>query len=396
MNILNGVRILDLSRVISGPFCSRILGDLGAEVIKVESPGGDAFRAASPQWGGFSAPFAQFNAGKKSVCIDLRTKQGVDLVHRLAEHCDVFLENFRAGLAADIGIGHAQICEINPSIVYCSISGFGQHGPDAGRPAYTDVIQAMSGLDDAASKMFGNNAGVPPGFPASLADTYTSQQAAIAILAALFHREKSGEGEVIDISMLDTMVSVNDSTLQRYLFSNGEIDAPSPVLRPPLQLKDGFLAASIGLNFEKTLQAIGSPDLINDERFRTAELRRENMATYVGVVSDWVRDKTIAEVTQLFDAFDIPYGKVNSPAEVLESDFMSYRQLLVDLEGQDGNIPVINTAFSFLSGKSGPGGPPPRLGEHSLEVVESLLGMAEDEISALITGGILICNEADS
>ena len=320
----------------------------------------------------------------------MRKSEGIQLLYQLAAECDVFIENFRAGLATSIGAGYKDIKAINPSIVYCSISGFGQSGPDAGKPAYTDIIQAMSGLDHAASQMFGNSTGTPPGFPASLADTYTSQQAAIAILAALFRRQQSSEGEYIDISMLDCMISANDSTLQRFLFSDGELDGPSPIFRPPLKLKDGFLSASIGLNFESTVKAIGLSELIEDELFLTQELRRENMVHYIDIVSAWAANKTVAEVSVLFDAYDIPFGEVRSPEAVVQAKSTSERELIVDLALNDGNeIPVLNTPFVFASGKSRPPGPPPKLGEHSEAVLATLLHLDSAEIERLINHGII-------
>ncbi|MGE3460397.1 MAG: CaiB/BaiF CoA transferase family protein [Pseudomonadales bacterium] len=387
--MLEGVRILDLSRVIAGSFCSRMLGDLGAEVIKVEPPTGDAFRRGEPQKHGFSALFSQFNVGKKSVCINLRDPGGIALVHELAATADVFLENFRAGLAAEIGIDHAAIRQTNPGIVYCSVSGFGQHGDGAGRPAYTDIIQALSGLDYAASQMFGNASGAPPGFPASLADVCTAQYAAIAILAALFRRQQTGGGEHIDMSMLDAMISVNDTTLQRYLFSNGEIDGPSPIFRPPLKLTDGFVSASIGLNVEKTLRAIGRPELIDDPLFATSAQQRANMAVYVDIVSAWAADRTVAEVTTLFAEHDIPYGKVRSTAEVLAADTTRDRELLAEVEVAGGSLTVVNTPFNFASGKSRPSGPPPRLGEHTREVLTRLLGKTAAVVDQLVFDGIV-------
>ena len=177
-------------------------------------------------------------------------------------------------MAGEIGVGYDNIREVNPAIIYCSISGFGQHGPDAGRPAYTDIIQALSGLDHAAQHMYGNDEETPPGYPMALADTCTSLNAAIAILAALYRREQTGEGQHIDMSMLDAMIASNDSTLQRYIFSDGAEHAPSTIYRPPLKLKDGFMAASVGLNFEKSMRAIGRTDLIDDDRFAAAQSRQ--------------------------------------------------------------------------------------------------------------------------
>jgi crotonobetainyl-CoA:carnitine CoA-transferase CaiB-like acyl-CoA transferase len=182
------------------------------------------------------------------------------------------------------------------------------------------------------------------------------------------------------------MISANDSTLQRYLFSDGELDGPRPIFRPPLKLKDGFLSASTGLNFEKTVRAIGIPELISDELFNTAELRRENMVHYIDIVSGWAADKTVMEVATLFNAHDIPYGKVRSPAGVINSESTKERQLVVDLDLNNGStIPVINTPFTFASGKSSPAGPPPRLGEHSKEILMELLTMSEADIQTLMT-----------
>jgi len=391
MPMLQGVRVLDLSRVIAGPFCSRMLGDLGAEIIKIETPAGDAFRQASPQKGGFSAPFTQFNAGKKSVCINLRSVEGIALVGTLAKKCDVFLENFRAGLAGRIGLGYDDIVQQNSSIVYCSISGFGQHGPDAGRPAYTDIIQALSGLDYASQNMYGNDSAEPPGFPVALADTCTSLNATIAILAALYNRALTGEGQHIDMSMLDATVASNDSTLQRFIHSDGRDDSPSTIFRPPLKLKDGFIAASIGLNFEKSMKAIGRDDLIRDERFKTVALQRDNMAMFVSEVRKWAADRTVAEVSALFDEHDIPYGKVNSTGEVLDSDVLRNRGMLFDLDLPGaGPTTVLGTPFNFSSGKSRPDGPPPGLGEHTKTVLGELLDLSSTELQKLVTGGIVI------
>ena len=390
MTMLQGVRVLDLSRVISGPFCSRMLGDLGAEVIKVETLSGEVTRHGLPSMGEFSSLFTQYNAGKRSLCIDLRSDEGKQLVLELAQHCDVFLENFRAGLVTDMGLGYEVVSQANQSIVYCSISGFGQQGPDAGRPAYTDIIQAESGLDYAALKMYENEQRTPPGVPAALADTCTSLNATIAILAALYHRQGSGEGRYIDMSMLDAMVAANDSTLQRHLFSGGELDAPSAIYRAPLQLKDGFLAASIGLNFAKTMRAIGRPDLIEDERFSTPSLQRQNMTVFVEITKAWAAEKTLDEVTRLFNEHDIPSAKVASSAEVLSNTTLAAREMIVevDLPGA-GPAPVLNTPFNFSGVKCRPAGPPPRLGEHTREVLIEILEVSEERYERLLSTGAI-------
>ena len=397
MKILQDIRVLDLSRVISGPFCSRMLGDLGAEIIKIESPRGDQLRNTIPMKGQFSASFTQFNAGKKSLCIDYRTERGVELVKQLAGKCDVFLENFRAGLLAETGLGYDEIKAVKPDIVYCSISGFGQAGPNAGRPAYTDIIHALSGFDYAAQKMFGNETDSPPGYPASLGDTCASLNATISILAALYHRAVSGQGQYIDVSMLDSLIASNDSTLQRTIFSDGELDEPSIIFRPPLRLKDGYIAASVALNFEKVVMAMDLPELIIDERFKTAMLQRENMMEYISIVAEWAHDKTVEQVSAIFDEYDIPYGKVNSSQEVVDSQIVSDREMKVDLTLPGGVLTsVINTPFNFSSGKSRPQGPPPLLGEHNDVVLRDLLGLSDDARQSLVDEGIIDSHTGES
>jgi len=374
-----------------------MLGDLGAEIIKVESPNGDQLRASVPRKGDFSSSFTQFNAGKKSVCIDYRTERGVELVKQLAARSDVFLENFRAGLLASIGLGYDDIKAINPAIVYCSISGFGQDGPGAGRTAYTDIIQALSGLDYAAQKMMDNETGSPPGFPASLADTCASLNATIAILAALLGRVTSGEGQFIDISMLDSLMASNDTTLQRTLFSDGALDSPSNLFRAPFKMKDGFMSASVGLNFDKVVLAMGRPELIVDERFRTVDLQRQNMMEYISIVREWAQHQTVAQASAIFDEYDIPYGKVNSSQEVLNSEITRHRQMKVDVTLRDGGLlPVINTPFRFSGGKSGPEGPPPYLGEHTDAVMRDLVGLSDETRQSLFEAGVLVSHAGDT
>lgn len=390
MAMLDSVRVLDLSRVIAGPFCSRMLSDLGAEVIKVESPAGEATRQAAPAKGGFSSLFAQYNAGKYSVSINLRDPRGIDLVLELAAESDVFLENFRAGLIDEMGLGYARVRESAPSIVYCSISGFGQQGRDAGRPAYTDIIQAESGFDYAAQKMYGNDAGSPPGAPVALADTCTSLNATIAILAALYHRQVTGEGRYIDLSMLDAMVAANDSTLQRYLFSGADPNPPNAIYRAPLELKDGYMAASIGLSFEKTMRAIGRTDLLEDERFATPALRRANMPIFIEITKVWALDRSVAEVAGLFEEHDIPFGRVATTAEVLENRTLIERGMIVDVDLPGAEpLPVLNTPFNFSGEKTRPRGAPPQLGEHTRAMLSSILDMPDERYRQLRQDGVI-------
>ena len=264
--MLDTQRVLALRRVLSGPFCTRMLADMGAEVIKVESISGEPMRQYPPFKGRHSSYFTQWNVGKKSVCVDLKREEGIDLVKRLVAESDVVLQNFRVGMLERMGLGYPILREINPGIILCSISGLGPTGPATARLAYTDIVQAYSGLDYIAGRMGGPDAD-PPGFPVSFADTYASLNACISILAALYHREMTGEGQEIDISMLDCLLAATDSTLQQYIFSDGAWDRPIGIWRAPLRMKDGHMGVALLLQFERTTRAIGRPELIEDERF---------------------------------------------------------------------------------------------------------------------------------
>ncbi|MBW2061504.1 MAG: CoA transferase [Deltaproteobacteria bacterium] len=392
--MLKNIRVLDFSRVLSGPFCTRMLADLGAEVIKAESLNGDLMRQAPPFKGKFASYFTQFNLGKKSISVNLQHEKGIDLIKKLAAKCDVVIENFRPGLMTEMGLGYPVLRAINPDIIYCSISGFGQTGPEAKRPAYTDIIEAYSGLDYAAGEMYGSD-GTPPGFPFSLGDTYASLNATIAILAALYHRELTGEGQLIDISMLDCILAANDSTLQKYIFSDGEDDIPTLVFRPPLKMKDGYMAASIALGFERTVQAIGRPELLEDECFKTLEARSKHFDIFIQVVKEWAQEKTIEEASEIFNKFDIPYSKVNSTAEIINSPIIRERKMLVDVELPGvGSLPIVNTPFKFFKNASQPQGPPPLLGGHNQEVFGELLGLSESELDQLTREGVISQEEA--
>ena len=387
--MLEKIRVLDFSRVLSGPFCTRMLSDLGAEVIKVESLNGDPTRIYPPFKGRFGYYFTQFNAGKKSVCIDLGHEKGVDLIKQLTAKVDVVIENFRPGTLAEMGLAYHALREINPGIIFCSISGFGQDGPETKRLAYTDIIQAYGGMDDAAANMLGGE-GEPPGFPLSFADTYASFNATIAILAALYHRALTGEGKVIDISMLDCVLAANDTTIQKYFFSDNKMDSPGWAFRPPLKMKDGHMAVSIALTFERVVEAIGRPELLHDELFETIEARLEHFDIYYEVVKEWAMETTIEEATKIFDQHDVPYGKVNTVEEIVNSPVVHHRNMLVpvDLPGA-GKVPVVNTPFKFDRQSSIPQGPPPFLGQHNKAVLGGLLGLTNSELHTLSKEGII-------
>ncbi len=391
VKMLDNLRIVDLTRVLSGPFCTRMLSDLGAEVIKVETGSGDHTRLNPPFKGRYSGYFSNYNVGKKSMGINLRHPKGLELIKKLIAKSDVVTENFRPGVMAKMGLGYPVLKKIKPSIILCSISGFGQTGSEVHRLAFTDNIQAYSGMDYIAGKMIGPDAD-PPGFPYSFGDTYASLNAAVAILAALRHRDQTGEGQWIDISMLDCMFVANDSTMPRYLFSDGKLDTVSVAFRPPIRFKDGHMAAALSWHFERVAQAIGRPELLEDVRFKTQEERNkwENFGQFFKIVREWAKDKTLAEAGRIFERYEVSYGKVNTIREMAESPVVKEREMLVDIDLPGyGPAQVLNTPFKFSGNPVYPQGPPPRLGEHNRAILSEVLEMGPEEIDALIREGIL-------
>ena len=389
--LLSDLIVIDLTRVLSGPFCTRMLSDLGARVIKVESGSGDHTRLTPPLKGGYSHYFSQFNAGKKSLGLNLRHPQGLELIKKLIKLADVVVENFRPGVMKRMGLDYPVLKKIKPAIILCSISGFGQTGPEVHRLAFTDNIQAYSGMDFIAGKMMGPDAD-PPGFPYSFGDTYASLNAAVGILAALRHRDRTGEGQWIDIAMLDCVLAANDSSLQKCVFSGGTQEIPGIAFRAPLRLKDGHLAAALAWHFERVARAIGRPEILEEERFKTVAARSkwENFNEFLKIVREWARDKTIAEASETFEKFEVSYGKVNTIAEIVTSPIVKEREMLVemDLPG-NGPVKLVNTPFKFSGKAVRPPSPPPRLGEHNEEVLAEMLGMSKTEIEALTGEGIL-------
>jgi formyl-CoA transferase/CoA:oxalate CoA-transferase len=389
--LLERVRILDFTRVLSGPFCTRILADLGAEIIKVESESGDSVRHHPPFREGFASYFAQFNVGKKSIGVNLRSSRGIEVLKKLVPGCDAVVENFRPGVMEKMGLGYPALAAVNPRLIFCSISGFGQTGPERTRLAYTDIIQAYSGLDYSAGQMIGPGVD-PPGFPISFGDSYASLNAAVAILAALYSREFTGKGQAIDISMLDCLFAANDSTIQKFIFSGGQLDHPGVAFRPPLKMKDGQVAAALFMNFEGVIRAMNRPDLLEDPRFRTMEerVKLENFQEYFRAVQQWAKGKTVEEASEIFAKYDIPYGKVNTVAEIVASPVVKERNMLVEVElKKDAAVKVVNTPFKFSTAPSGPRSRPPHLGEHNEEIFRDLLGLSREEILNLRKEGVL-------
>ena len=285
---LDGIRVLDLSNMLSGPYCTRLLADLGAEVIKVEPPQGDHNRGRRPVRDGHSRFFGHLNCGKKSVVLNLKTESGLAAALAIARQSDVVVENWRPGVAARLGLGYKALSALRPGVVYCSISGFGQNGPGAHRPAYAPIIHAASGFDLVQVEYQGG--GKPQNTATYTADVFGGMSAFAAIQAALFHRERSGEGQYIDVALLDGMLNILVAECQEW---QAPSDTESRVY-PPLESSNGFIviAPTSQKNFEALVKVVGHEEWLADPRFTSTVTREKHWAELMSLIEQWTRVHT--------------------------------------------------------------------------------------------------------
>ncbi len=380
---LRGIRVLDLTNVLSGPFCTYQLGLLDAEIIKVETPGsGDLARqlGADPALNKalMGASFIAQNAGKKSMTINLKSSNGRAILEKLVCTADVLVENFRPGVMKRLELSYDRLASINPGLVYCAISGFGQSGPLAQNPAYDQIIQGLSGVMSITGDV--KSAPLRVGFPVS--DSLGGLTAAFAIAAALVGRAKSGKGRFIDVSMLDaTLVSLGwivsnylTAGLVPSVMGNENMTAaPSGTF----ETADGLLniAANKQEQFECLCKLIDRPDIIVDARFAERDSRKRNRAELKTEIERILRTRSASYWEQAFNESGIPAGRVLSVPEALDSPQVRHRRLVQDLAHNPRiktPIRVVTAGFSFDDGELSAGGPPPALGEHTEEVLESL------------------------
>lgn len=397
MRPLEGVKVLDLSRVVSGPFCSMLLADLGAEVIKIEEPSqGDDSRAFGPPFvGGESAYFLSVNRNKRSCAINLKEPQGVELVRRLAVGCDVLLENFRPGTLKRLGLSHEKLRDTNPALISCSISGFGHTGPDSQRPGYDLIIQGESGVMD----ITGDPNGLPTKIGTSMADLVTGQFASQAIMAALLQRAKSGRGRHVEISMLDCMASLLTFNAGIY-FTTGE----SPKRRgnshatiapyETFQASDGWL--NIGVANDKFWQlfceVIERPDLAQDTKYAKAVDRVRLRTELVPVVTGVIATRSRAHWIERLRAAGVPYGDIRSVGEVCEAEQLTSRGMVIEMEHPTaGVVRNIDSPFRFDDRNEDSHVPPPLLGQHTREVLIRELRLTDEEVLELCTRGVVGC-----
>lgn len=375
---LTGIRILDFTRVLSGPYCTALLADLGAEVVKIEAPQGDDYRHVGPFRDGESALFQLVNRNKQGVVLDLKDAGDRDLARRLALSADVVVENFRPGVAAKLGIGYEALASDNPALVYASISGFGQSGAKAELPAFDLVAQAMSGL----MAMTGTADGPPMKVGESIGDLAAGLFASWSILAALFERQRTGRGRRVDIAMVDSLIALLPTAMAQAMF--GATPPMRTGNRHPLSTPFGAFAAADGhlvicvLNsgqFARLADCIGRPDLAGDARFASDQLRTENEPALRAAIEHWLADKNVAAAVATLSEAGIPASTIEDAATVFGGAHVAERQLMPSvLHPNLGEIRVMEQPVHFDGLVRGAVRPAPALGEHNTAVLKSWLG----------------------
>jgi len=374
---LDGVLVLDLSRVLAGPYCTMILGDLGADVIKVEPPGGDETRRWGPPFvNGESAYFLAVNRNKRSIVLDLKTERGREVVRRIAARADILVENFRPGTLARLGLDLAELRERNPRLITLSISGMGATGPESGLPGYDFIVQAAGGL----MSITGPPEGPPMKVGVAVVDLTTGMMAATALLAALHARHATGEGQHIDISLLETQVAWLANVASAYLVT-GEPPRrygnahPTIVPYQTFDAADGPFALAVGndAQWQRLCAAIGRPDLAEDPRFRTNPDRVANREALVALLAEHFRAAPAAEWIRRIAAADVPVGPVRTVPEVLESEQVKARGMIETVEHPTvGELRLVGIPFKFSATPASVRRPPPLLGEHTAEIEAEL------------------------
>ena len=385
---LEGVRVLDFSRVLSGPHCGRALADLGADVVKVEPPEGDLTRFFLPKAGSMSRYFAQQNAGKRNISLDLTRPEAAQVVHRLVPSFDVLLENFRPGVMDRMGLGYEAVAALHPGLVYGSITGWGQDGPESQRRAYAVVIQAEAGMTDRA--IWAHDDDVPVNDPFSHADVYAGLQLVSGVLAALLQRQRTGRGQHVDVAMMGAMLVVNEHVQAELDPSWDRVPDGRPIFRVGDRLVSCAADPCAKGSFELYVQGLGCPDLAADDRFATPGERYRHRAELLAELQACVdRLGTFEALGEALATVRIPVGLVRTVAEVAASPWAEHRRAFVVVDDrQGGTIALPNGAWRFSDAEAGIAGDPAWRGEHNRQVLAEA-GFADDELDRLEADGVL-------
>jgi crotonobetainyl-CoA:carnitine CoA-transferase CaiB-like acyl-CoA transferase len=398
---LSGLRVLDLTRVLAGPWATQMLADFGAEVIKIEKPGeGDDTRGWGPPFvkkpdgsEGDAAYFNAANRGKKSVCIDMAKPEGANLIKQLAAKSDVLVENFKVGGLKKYGLDYETLSKLNPRLIYCSITGFGQNGPYANRAGYDFMIQGMAGV----MSITGEPDGEPMKMGVAFSDIFAGLHAVIGIEAALIARANTGKGQHIDISLLDCQVSVLANQAMNYLVS-GRVPKrlgnahPNIVPYQTFETKDGHIIMAVGNDrqFAEFCRIIGAHHVGSEARFATNRGRVENRDELIPLLRPFLKLRSTAEWVSLFEADAVPCGPINTIDQVFENEQVKARGLLQMAEAPDGRkVPTVANPIVFSGSETVKPKPSPMLGQDTKDVLKDVLGLSGEQAASLQAQGIV-------
>jgi len=403
---LSHIRVIDLSRVLAAPWTGQNLADLGAEVIKIERPKtGDDSRAFGPPWlkdrdgkdTSESAYFACANRGKKSVTVNLSRPEGQEIVRKLAAGSDVLLENYKVGDLARYGLGYEDLGRINPRLVYCSVTGFGQTGPYAERPGYDFMIQGMAGLMSITGERDDLPGGGPQKAGIPIGDIITGMYASVAVCAALAHREKNGAGQHLDLALLDSLTAILSNQGGNYLATGvppGRLGNAHPNIVPYQTFKtsDGDIILACGNDnlFRKFCEVAGCEALCADPRYATNNKRVENRAALTKLLTDIIAKRATRDWVEALEAAGVPNGPINNLEQVFQEPQAIARGLKLELDHPlAGRVSLIRSPMRFSATPLEHKTPPPTLGQHTEEVLRGVLGMSDEEIARLRVAGVI-------
>ncbi len=389
--VLTGIRVLDFTSMIAGSYCTRQLADLGADVIKCEPLAGDYLRVPEPLRDGKSTYFGHLNCGKKSLCLDLKNPFSLALVKELVAISDVVVENFRPGVMKRLGLDYAALSKIKPDIIYCAISGYGQTGPDADRPSYAPIIHAASGYD-LANMGHQGDLDRPLRTGLYVADYFSGMTAAMGIQSALLHRQRTGQGQMVDVALMDAMLSMMVFEVQEAQFP---VSGPR-LLYSPLKTSDGYVIAMpiTQANFEGLATAIGHPEWRDDPRFATVPARQQNWQELMAEIETWTREHSTDHCVEVIGDADCPCSSYRTVGEAMSSAQSQHRGVLTEVTDGAGPFMVSNLPMRLSATASGAQPWVAEVGEHTREILCDLLDHSQDRISELTRQGVLIAAES--